>query len=189
VANSSNPRRLAILIVLLVVLAAVAVYRLRPALVESIVPSSDTEKAAQVGNYNVPLLGWEKAKPRVVPNLKAGRNLFTFGPSPTPTPDLRPTPTPVPTLPPRPMPPTPTPTPAPWGNLPPPPEFSLTYLGWLGPDRLPIAVFKDGDEVLAVPVGETVKQRFIIREVGPTAVTVGFTGYPEKVTSKVGLAR
>jgi hypothetical protein len=65
----------------------------------------------------------------------------------------------------------------------------MKYLGWLGPDRLPVAVFRDGDDVLAVPVGETVKQRFVVREVGPTAVTVGFVGYPNDVTSKVPLAR
>jgi len=64
----------------------------------------------------------------------------------------------------------------------------MNYLGWLGPDRLRIAVFQEGDNVFAVPVGETVRQ-FVVREVGPTAVKIGFVGYPNDVTSKVPLAR
>jgi hypothetical protein len=65
----------------------------------------------------------------------------------------------------------------------------MSYLGWLGPDRLPVAVFRDGDDVLAVPVGGTMKQKFVVRQVGPTGVTVGFVGYPNDVTSRVPLAR
>ena len=176
-----------LLVVLLLGLAFVVVYRLRPALVQGVTMSAS--KVAQVGRYTVPPLGWERGKPREVPTPTAGRNLFTFGPPPTPTPDRRPTPTPVPPPPPR-------PTPTPEGIyvngkwiLPLPPRFPLNYLGWLGTEQLRVAVFRDGDDVLAVPVGDTVKQKFVVREVGPTAVTVGFVGYPENVTTKVPLAR
>lgn len=177
----------AVLGVLLAVLAVVVVVRLRPALVGGV--AGGRGSSVHVGSYSVPALGWDRSKRRVVPTPVAGRNLFTFGAPPTPTPDLRPKPTPPP-----PPPPLPTPTPAgiyvdgKW-TLPPPPRFSLNYLGWLGPDRLPVAVFRDGDDVLAVPVGETVKEKFIVRGVDPTGVTIGFVGYPPNVTSKVALAR
>jgi hypothetical protein len=187
VPNSLEPKKIAILAVLLVVLAAVVVYRLRPALVQAVAVSRG--KVAQVGSYTVPGLGWERAKPREVPTPRAGRSLFTFSAPPTPTPDRRPTAPPA-------TPPPPPPTPTREGIyvdgkwvLPPPPAFTMTYLGWLGPNRLPVAVFRDGDDVLAVPVGETVKQKFVVREVGPAAVTVGFVGYPNDVTSKVPLVR
>ena len=172
---------------LLALLAVVAVFRLRPALVSG--PVARSGKAVHVGSFSVPTLGWDATEQRVVPTPRAGRNLFTFGAPPTPTPDPRPTATPPP-------PPPPQPTPTPDGIyvdgkwiLPPPPKFSLTYLGWLGPNRLPVAVFRDGDEVLAVPVGETVKLKFVVRAVEPNGVTIGFVGYPPNVTSKIVLAR
>jgi hypothetical protein len=187
---SKDRTRLGILILLGVVLVGVIIYRVRPALVEGVTAGSG--RLAQFGSYQVPALGWNKGEARVVPSPGAVRNLFTYGAPPTPTPDLRPTPTPLPTRPPAPPAPTPTPVCFPGANggcLPAPPQFPLTYLGWLGPDRLPIAVFRDGEEVLAVPQGESVKQRFIIREVGATAVTIGYTGYAASVTNNVPLAK
>jgi hypothetical protein len=185
-----DPKRLALLLGLLVVLVGVVIYQLRPTLMRGVLTGEG--KAAKVGSYQVPNLGWNKDDTRHVPSPSSGRSLFTYGPPPTPTPDLRPTPTPRPTLPPPPPPPPPTPVcfPAAGGGcLPAPPRFPLSYLGWLGPNRLPVAVFRDGEKVVAVARGDTVKERFIIREVGPTSVIVGFTGYAESVTSKVPLAR
>jgi len=183
VASNTDPKKIAILVLLLVAFAVVAVYRLRPALVPGVTAGG---RVTQVGSYTVPVLGWERAHQRAVPTPRSGRSLFTFSAPPTPTPDRRPT-TPPP-------PPRPTPTrPGIYVDgkwiLPPPPPFTMSYLGWLGPDRLPVAVFRDGDDVLAVPVGGTVKQKFVLRQVGPTGVTVGFVGYPNDVTSKVPLAR
>lgn len=189
-ASKQDPKRLAVLVVLLVAVAIVAALRLRPLLLESVLTPGGS--AVQVGSYSVPVLGWERDEARAVPSPGAVRNVFTFGAPPTPTPDRRPTPTPLPTQPPPPPAPTPTPVCFPsttGGCLPAPPQFPLAYLGWLGPDRLPIAIFRDGDDVIAVPRGDTVKQQFIVRDVGPNAVTVGFAGYAESVTSKVPLAR
>ncbi len=186
-ASDPKSRNAVILAVLLAVLAVVVVVRLRPAIVTGV--STGTAGEVRVGAYSVPALGWDRSKERVVPTPVAGRNLFTYGAPPTPTPDRRPKPTPPP-------PPPPPPTPTPEGIyrdgkwiLPPPPRFTLSYLGWLGPDRLRVAVFRDGDDVLAVPVGETVKQKFIVRGVEPASVVIGFVGYPTDVTSKVALAR
>jgi hypothetical protein len=190
VAAKVEPRKGALLAGLLVVLAVVVVYRLKPALVEGVVGGS-SDAPAKVGSYEVPKLGWSaSATPK--PVIGSGtRSLFTYGPPPTPTPDLRPTPTPPPTLPPR-----PTAVPTPAGieveggtRLPTPPTFSMTYLGWLGPDRLPIGVFRDGGEVVVIARGDTVKNRFILRDVGPNSVTIGYVGYPESVTRKVPLSQ
>lgn len=184
-ASNAEPRRLALLVVLLVALAVVYMVRVRPALQEGV--ARDDRTQVQVSTYKVPILGWQKEVASAEAGSGASRNLFTFGPPPTPTPDHRPTPTRPP--PPPPPPPRPTATLAPWHPLPPPPRFALAYVGWLGPDRLPIAVFRDGDEVLAVPRGEKVKNVFMLREVGPTSVTVGVVGYPDFVTQQVPLSR
>ena len=186
-AGNADPKKIALLAALLVALGAVVVFRLRPALMSGM--SRSGGPLARVGSYTVPSLAWDRSREREVPTPGSGRNLFTFGAPPTPTPDRRPKPTPPP---PPPPPPTPTP-PGIYVNgkwiLPPPPPFPMTYLGWLGPERLRVAVFREGDNVLAVPVGETVKQRFILREVGPNTVTIGYVGYPEDVTAKIPLAR
>ena len=188
-AAKPDPRKIAVLAGLLVVLAGVVVYRVRPALVEGIAGGAGPA-AGKIGSYDVPALGWSaSATPKAAG--QAGRSLFTFGPPPTPTPDLRPTPTPPPTLPPR-----PTMVPPPTGiemedgsRLPPPPAFSLVYLGWLGPDRLPIGVFRDGGEIVVISRGDIVKNRFILRDVGPSSVSIGYVGYPESVSKKVPLSQ
>jgi hypothetical protein len=189
-ANETNARKVGLLVLLLAVLAGVVVLRVRPALLEGVRGGSGALPVT--GTYHVPVLAWrDEGGGTTAGEGGTGRNIFTFGPPPTPTPDPRPTPTPAPTLPPRPQ---PTPTFAgvvlPDGKrLPPPPRFTLSYLGWLGPDRLPVGVFRDGEEVLAVPRGEVIAKVFILRDVGPTDATIGFVGYPETVLAKVQISR
>ncbi|HNX50353.1 MAG TPA: hypothetical protein PKL08_09325 [Thermoanaerobaculaceae bacterium] len=190
-AARTDPRRLAVLLVLLLVAVVYGVTRLRQGAVGG---GSGAAAMPQLGNYSVPGLGWDRSAARVMPTPGGGRNIFSFGPPPTPTPDRRPTPTPPPTQPPRPTVPRPTPTPAPWGTMPPPPPFPLTFVGWLGPERLLVAIFKDGEDVVAAAKGDKVKEKFIIRDitisgVPDPSVTIGFVGYPELVTTKVPLAR
>lgn len=190
-ASRQDPRRIAFLVALLVAAALFAAYQQRPGWLSRVIPGSTAGGLPQVGAFAVPELTWDQDRPREIPQPQAVRNLFTFGPPPTPTPDLRPTPTPAPTLPPRPR---PTPTPdgilLPDGTrLPPPPAFTMSYLGWLGPDRLPVAVFQAGDQIRVLPRGSTVDSKFILKDVGPTAVTIGFVGYPEHITTQVSLAR
>lgn len=191
----TDPRRLAVLLVLLGVAAIYGVTRLRLGVLRS---DSGAGKIPDVGSFKVPSLGWDRTGERAIPTPGGGRNLFTFGPPPTPTPDRRPTPTPLPTQPPRPTVPRPTPTPPYISScngkpLPPPPGFSMTFVGWIGPERLPVAIFKDGEEVLAAARGDKLKDKFIIREISigdkEKSVTVGFECFPESVTTKVSLAR
>ncbi len=187
--TKASSRQIALLAVLVVVLVVVAVLRLRPALVSGGVVGGD--RTASAGSYTVPSMGWDRNAPRTVPTPSRGRNLFTFGPPPTPTPDTRPTPTPAPTMPPR----VPRPVPTPAGLMidgqryPPPPRFTLPYLGWLGPDRLPVAVFRSGDDVLAIPEGGTVGDTFVVQDVGPDFVIIGYVGYPTSIHTKVALSR
>jgi len=65
----------------------------------------------------------------------------------------------------------------------------MSYLGWLGPDRLPVAVFQAGERIHVFPRGATVEGKFLLRKVGPTSVTIGFVGYPDDITTQVSLAR
>lgn len=189
-AGKQDPRRIAFLVALLAAAGLFALYQQRPGWLSGVIPGA-AGRLPQVGTFSVPPLTWDREQPRPVPAPEASRNLFTFGPPPTPTPDPRPTPTPAPTLPPRPR---ATPTPAgilldDGTRLPPPPPFTMSYLGWLGPSRLPVAVFQAGEAIRVLPRGSTFENIFIIREVGPTAVTLGFVGYPENITTQVSLAR
>jgi hypothetical protein len=186
VPGRTDPRRLVLLVVLLVFLAIAVMVRLRPALTAGGGSATDVSK---VSDYRVPVVQ-EPVAGSAGAETTARRNLFTYGPPPTPTPDRRPTATPAPTLPPRPMPsPTPRGIMTSRGRMPDPPNFTATFLGWLGPQRLLVGVFRDGDEIVAVPVGGTMKDKFILREVGPNAAMIGFVGYPEDVTRQVPLAR
>jgi hypothetical protein len=190
VAGKTDPRKAALLTALVVVLIAVVVFRLKPALVQQAI-GGEANRPSKIGAYDVPTLGWDPKA--TVPPAPPGstRSLFTYGPPPTPTPDTRPTPTPLPTLPPRPA-----VIPTPMGlepdegsRTPTPPPFTMTFIGWLGPDRLPIAVFRDSEDVVVAPRGDTIKNRFVVREVGPSSVTIGFVGFPESVTRKVPLSQ
>lgn len=188
-ASRTNPRQVVLLVVLLITLLVAVVARLRPTLVTGI--GSTTAGEVRVGSYTVPELGWEDGGVRALPSpYPGGRNPFAFGPPPAPTPDPHPTPTSVPTMPPRPR-----PTPTPLGilvdgkRLPPPPNFNWTFVGWLGPDRLPVAVFRDGNSITVVPRGEIIDGKFIVREVTARGVIIAYVGYPDNVTKTVAMTR
>ncbi|MCP4898724.1 MAG: hypothetical protein GY906_17275 [bacterium] len=126
---------------------------------------------------------------------ESDRNPFAYGPPPTPTPNLTPRPTrpPVPT---RSILPTPTPRTINHNGkkLPmPPPKFDRLYLGYLGPDRSRVAVFRNGEEIEIAVIGDVMndsrdKQTFILREVHYDSVEIGYVGYPEGVTTREALA-
>lgn len=122
---------------------------------------------------------------------ESARNPFAYGPPPTPTPNLTPRPTrpPVPTRPPRP---TPTPFMVNGVEYPPPPPFDRKYLGFLGPDRSRVAVFRKGEDLEIAIVGGVLKndrgmETFIVREAWYDSVLIGFVGYPEEVTAREAL--
>jgi len=67
----------------------------------------------------------------------------------------------------------------------------MSYMGWIGPDRLPVAVFRNGEEIIAVPLGESFKTNYIVRKIDRVKqeVTIGFVGYCDAVTTLVPMAK
>jgi hypothetical protein len=112
-----------------------------------------------------------------------GRDLFELRDPTRPPP---PTPTPAPIAPgdvrfvgPLPPPP-PTPTPA-------PPEIAFKFIGTFGPKDHPIAVVQQGEQVLNVRAGDKLFGKFILRKVGFESIDVGFVGFPESETRRLGI--
>ncbi len=77
-------------------------------------------------------------------------------------------------------PPAPTPTPR-------PPEIGFKFIGTFGPKEHPIAVVQQGDQVLNVRSGDTLFGKFILRKVGYESIDVGFVGFPETETRRLGI--
>ncbi len=187
-AKPQERTRLAVLLGILLVVAAVALYQSQ----RKSGPGSQAEvdEALSFTRQPLPRLELERLTPLPAEAGTSHRNPFTYGSPPTPTPDLtpHPTPTPAPTLPPR-----PSPTPR-WiddgkgGKLPPPPPFDRTYIGYFGPAATPVAVFRKGNQVEVGVQGDVLNDTFVIRHVGLQSVTIGFVGYPEEVTSRVQIS-
>ena len=141
--------------------------------------------AKEVNPDDVPLLearDFETGKPRTsAPDT--GRDLFGLS---EPTKRPQPAPTPAPPAPgdvrfvgPLPPPP-PTPTPK-------PPDVAFKFLGTFGPKDHPIAVVQQGDQVLNVRSGDTLFGKFILKKVGYESIDVGFVGFPESETRRLGI--
>ncbi len=77
-------------------------------------------------------------------------------------------------------PPSPTPTPA-------PPAIGFKFLGTFGPKEHPIAVVQQGDQILNVRSGDTLLGKFIVKKVGYESIDVGFVGFPETETRRLGI--
>jgi hypothetical protein len=141
--------------------------------------------AKEVNPDDVPLLearDFETGKPRAsAPDT--GRDLFGLS---EPTKRPQPAPTPAPPAPgdvrfvgPLPPPP-PTPTPK-------PPDVAFKFLGTFGPKEHPIAVVQQGDQVLNVRTGDILFGKFILKKVGYESIDVGFVGFPEAETRRLGI--
>jgi hypothetical protein len=116
-------------------------------------------------------------------NVDPGRDLFELR---DPTRPPLPTATPAPPAPgdvrfvgPLPPPP-PTPTPR-------PPEIGFKFIGTFGPKERPIAVVQQGEQVLNVRTGDTLFGKFILRKVGYESIDVGFVGFPDSETRRLGI--
>ena len=113
----------------------------------------------------------------------SGRDLFgihepTKPPPPTATP-APPAPGDVRFVGPLPPPP-PTPTPK-------PPEIGFKFIGTFGPKDHPIAVLQQGEQTFNVRTGDTLFGKFILRKVGYESIDVGFVGFPESETRRLGI--
>ena len=140
----------------------------------------------EVNPDDVPALDprdFETGKPRAGAAVESSRDLFgladpTKRPVPTPTP-APPAPGDVRFMGPLPPPP-PTPTPR-------PPDVSFKFLGTFGPKDHPIAVVQQGDQVMNVRTGDTLFGKFILKKVGYESIDVGFVGFPETETRRLGI--
>ena len=139
----------------------------------------------EVGADDVPVLhqeDFEQVKGRSG-STDSARDLFGLA-----DPTKRPQPTATPAPPPPgdvrfvgPLPPPP-PTPTPH-----PPEIAFKFLGTFGPKDRPIAVVQQGDQVMNVRTGDTLFGKFILRKVGYESIDVGFVGFPEAETRRLGI--
>ncbi|HKF44859.1 MAG TPA: hypothetical protein VKG01_17300 [Thermoanaerobaculia bacterium] len=149
-------------------------------------PRARASREKKTAPEDVPFLSKDMLNPPRPRAGETGRNIFDpRQPSPTPPP----TPTPPPPPPPAPgsalfigplPPPGPTPTPV-------PPEVSFKFIGTFGPREAPIAVLLQGDQLLNARAGDVVFNRFILRNIGYESVEIGYVGYPQSVTKRLGI--
>ncbi len=116
------------------------------------------------------------------------RDPWSFGSRPAPeraTPETTipaPEPQPVqPVVPNRPKPPAPKPI------GPRPPAVDIVYLGTLGRDADPVAVFSDGTEIYNALEGDLVKEQFEVRRIGYESVDLVFVGFPDEPAVRLAI--
>ena len=203
--QSLGSRRQAILLAALAAVLILAIVRWRPGRTPA--PAPARPGAARVtqdgsGPEDAPALGQRRStskdvSPDEVPLLQkedlgtgptrgsadTGRDLFGLS---EPTHPPLPTTTPAPPVPGDsrfigpPPPPPPTPTPA-------PPAISFKFIGTFGPRDHPIAVIQQGEEILNVRAGDVLFGRFVLRKVGYESIDVGFVGFAESETRRLGI--
>ena len=148
-------------------------------------PSARSKRGVkEVNPDDVPVISVADLAPaKEKANSDPGRDLFmlrdpTHPPLPTATP-APPAPGDVRFVGPLPPPP-PTPTPK-------PPDIVFKFIGTFGPKDHPIAVVQQGDQVLNVRTGDTLFGKFVLRKVGYESIDVGFVGFPDSETRRVGI--
>jgi hypothetical protein len=147
-------------------------------------PGSRRPASKEVSPDEVPLLQKEDLGTGPTRgSADTGRDLFGLS---EPTHPPLPTPTPAPPVPgdtrfigPLPPPP-PTPTPA-------PPAITFKFIGTFGPRDHPIAVIQQGDDILNVRAGDILFGKYVLRKVGYESIDVGFVGFAESETRRLGI--
>jgi hypothetical protein len=195
--SAIGSRRQAILLAVLAVVLVFAIVRWRPGSHSPApappgvrpprsAPASPERKAGgrEISPDEVPVLSVADFQPHAptTPNA-AGRDLFDLREPTHPPP---PTPTPAPPGPgdPRFIGPLPPPPPPP---TPKPPDITFKFIGTLGRKAHPIAVVVQGDQVFVAQAGDTLFGKFVLRKVGYESIDVGFIGFPESETRRVGI--
>lgn len=99
------------------------------------------------------------------------RDLFRYPPPPKPAtpPPKPPKEQSVPTVPPPPY----------VAPKPVPPPVPYELLGIFGPERRRIAAFKEGEEIVNALEHETLKEKFIVHDIGLNTVEFHFVGFPD----------
>jgi hypothetical protein len=139
----------------------------------------------EVSPDEVPPLSVKDLGPAKGQGVETGRDLFELR-EPTRVPP--PTPTPRPPSPgegafigPLPPPP-PTPTPH-------PPEVTFKFIGTFGPKDSPIAVIQQGEQTFNARAGDTLFGKYVLRKVGYESIDIGFVGFPQSETKRLGITQ
>lgn len=66
-----------------------------------------------------------------------------------------------------------------------PPDFNYKYLGFFGPKEKKLAVFTNGKDIINIFEGETIDDKFILKEIGYESVKIGFKNFPEDIIQKI----
>lgn len=77
------------------------------------------------------------------------------------------------------MPTAPPPVARPVDTGPPLPAVDLVYLGNFGPNTGPIAVFSDRDSIYNARVGDVIKEKFKLVQVGYESADLAYVDFPE----------
>ncbi|HEX6901568.1 MAG TPA: hypothetical protein VF789_17705 [Thermoanaerobaculia bacterium] len=70
-----------------------------------------------------------------------------------------------------------------------PPEFTMEYLGYFGPEDKKIAVFTNGKNQINVLEGDRIQNQFIVERIGYESVDIRFVGFPDVPAKRVGVRR
>jgi hypothetical protein len=155
-----------------------------PAATAPALPSRGGSRVREVKPDDVPIIDPDDFKvPAPRDAADTGRDLFDLR-----EPTRKPPPTPYPPPPPPgdtrfigPLPaPGPTPTPR-------PPEITFKFVGTFGPKGHPIAVILDGDKVYNVRAGDILFDKFVLRSVGYESIDIGFVGYADTESRRIGI--
>ncbi len=185
--RSNRPRPL--LLVLLAVVAVIAGWRYLPSFGGG--PGFTRTVSADLQSSSIEVVELAAhTLDQPPPEGMAARNPWSFGSQPAPeraTPETTvpaPEPQPVqPAVPERPKPKPPAPKPV----GPRPPAVDIVYLGTLGRDDDPVAVFSDGAEIYNALEGDLVKDQFEVQRIGYESVDLVFVGFPDEPAVRLAI--
>ena len=187
-ARSNRPRPL--LLVLLAIVAAIAGWRYLPSFgggpgftrTTSADPRSATIEVVELAAHTLD---------QPPPEGTHARDPWSFGSRPAPeraTPErATPEPAPQPAQPAQPVSTERPKPPAPRPVGPRPPAVDIVYLGTLGRDDDPVAVFSDGSEIYNAFKGDLVKEQFEVQRIGYESVDLGFVGFPDEPAVRLAI--
>lgn len=188
-ARANRPRPL--LLVLLAVVAVIAAWRYLPSFGGGPGFTRATHADLQSTTIEVVELAAHTLD-ESPPEVTATRDPWSFGSQPAPdraVPETTvPEPKPIAVQPVVPVRPKPQPA-APKPIGPRPPAVDIIYLGTMGRDDDPVAVFSDGSAIYNALTGDLVKDQFQVQRIGYESVDLLFVGFPDEPAVRLAIGR